>query len=471
MAVDEARLRARPRSIAAPAVRPERKRLSAGQRWLFVLALCTFWIASAYTATSSLSRIWPALFPGQTLSLPGLGIVPELPLNRVGIPQSNPNSVFNARINLLIIGVDRRPGEADFSGRTDTIMVATIDPATKKASALSFPRDLLIDIQGPFGVYQDRINASYVQGYENGDSPENGARQLISDMKANFGIDINNWVVMDFRGVENLIDAIGGIDISIPPEYEVPEWWYSDDDLNARWVGPYAGEMHLSGYDAVAFGRYRNDDDFHRIKRQQIVMQAALAQSFTLGLIDNLPTLWDTYKENVRTDLPLRDVVRYAPLVKDTGGQIATYSIGDPVNGVQTVMGVELPSGAQVLEWNRENVKYWISQAFTPAKYSGASVEIQNGYAVGEEGERRSLGLGRYLKFVQGLPVVEIGGQAPVQPATTITLYDSSKQLLAEDIAQWLEIDPKAIRTETKTNVTQPDVVIVIGEDFRLPAE
>lgn len=466
MAVEDVRLRARPRSLAAQPAR--RRRSSAGQRWLFVLALVTFWLASSYTATATLNRIWPALFPGQTLSL-NLGIVPELPIERIGITKPGANSVFNERINLLIVGLDRRPGDDEWAGRTDTIMVATVDPITKEASALSFPRDMLIDIYGPYGTWRDRINASYVAGFEDGDSPENGARQLVKDLKENFGITIDHWVIMDFRGVEQLIDAIGGVDVDIPIDLEVPEWYYSDDDVNARWVGPFAGPMHLDGYNAVAFGRYRNDSDFYRIKRQQTVMQAALAQSFTLGLLDNIPSLWNTYRDTVRTDIPFGKMAGYGALLKSTNGNLKTYSLGDPVNGVETVWGVTTDQGASVLEWDADNVRFWISQAFTPAKYAASSVEVQNGYAFGDEGEMRALGLGRYLKYVKGLPTVEYGGDAEMSAITQITLYDPAKRKLAEDIATWLQIPTQNIRVSEKTAETQPDVVIVVGQDFHLP--
>ncbi len=468
MAVEDVQSRARPRSRAAtPARHAARRKLTTGQRWLFVFALVTFGFASMYTSAVSLNRVWPALFPGKTLSsvLPVLDNLPG-PI----IKPSGSESAFNKRINLLIIGVDKRPGYQDLDAYlTDVVMVATVDPLSKESAVLSFPRDMLIDIHTDWGVYSDRINTSYGVGVREGGSFSAGAQQLALDIKENFGIDIDHWVILDFEGVEKLIDALGGIDIDIPYELSVPDWLYSNDDVNAVWVSFPPGPQHLDGYHAVAFGRYRNDSDLYRVKRQQLVLQTALQRVFSMGLLNDPIGLWNAYKDTVKTDIPMASMPGYALLLKETQGRLKTYSLGDPVNDVPTLYEATTETGAAVLEWNPDNVRYWISQAFTPAKYAASVVEIQNGYGPGEDGEARALGLGRYLKYVQGLPTVEVGGTVTPQPVTTITLYDPAKRQLAEDIAGWLGIQPSLIKGATKTTETQPDVVIIIGQDFTVP--
>ncbi|MCC7363394.1 MAG: LCP family protein [Dehalococcoidia bacterium] len=467
MAVEEVRLRARPRSFATPAtVRARPRHLSVGQRLLFSLALITFGFAAFYTASLTLTRIWPALFPGQTLPFVNK-VLPDLPAT-IGIQNPGAGSVFNKRINILIIGVDRRPIEGEYDGRTDTIMVATVDPVSKESAVLSFPRDLWIDINGPNGTYPERINTSYVAGRMAGGTVEAGAEQLIADMNANFGLEIDHWVVMNFQGVEHLIDAVGGITLDIPYELTVPDWWYSNDDVNAQYVAYGEGVQELDGYNAVAFGRYRNDSDFNRIKRQQLVLRAAVAKVFSKALLNNPTELYNAYRGAVETDIGLGDMVRYAPLLQQTNGRMKTYSVADPVNDVPTVEGWTSPGGAAVLLWDPENVKYWISQAFLPAKYAGVSVEVQDGYGI--DGEARAVGLGRYLKYVKALPVVELGPTIQPQPSTTITLYNPETRLAAEDIAKWLDIPAAAIRVEKKTTETQPDIVVAIGRDFRIPS-
>ncbi len=115
-----------------------------------------------------------------------------------------------------------------------------------------------------------------------------------------------------------------------------------------------------------------------------------------------------------------------------------------------------------------ENVAYWIDQTFTKATYSQSTVEIDNGY--GDDGSVRSASLGHYLKFGKGLPTVYYGADQPAQPETTITLYDSNKQQLADDIARWLNVGAQNVHVKDKSSdPTLPDVIITIGRDYQVP--
>ncbi len=135
-----------------PTERPfaRRRHASGAQRLFFAIALITVGIASLYTATALLTRVYPAIFPGQTLSsLLPLGDLPAI----VGISAPGQNSVFNRRINLLIMGIDQRPdGVALEPANTDSIMVASIDPLSKQMSLVSIPRDLWVDQTFPDGT-------------------------------------------------------------------------------------------------------------------------------------------------------------------------------------------------------------------------------------------------------------------------------------------------------------------------------
>ncbi|MGB4864120.1 MAG: LCP family protein, partial [Tepidiformaceae bacterium] len=208
--------------------------ISRVQRLLFVLALVAFGLSSTYSSIALLARVTPALFPGKDLT--SLGIIrPLAKLDAPFVPIKAPSdtSVFNKRINLLVLGVDRRPAFGD-DGQplpipddenagylTDTIMVATIDPVAKTSAVLSFPRDMLIDIHTKDFTYEDRINTSYGVGVRNGKTVAAGTTQLELDMKANFGIDIDHYVILDFKGVEKLVDAVGGVQVDIPDDLSV----------------------------------------------------------------------------------------------------------------------------------------------------------------------------------------------------------------------------------------------------------
>lgn len=455
-----------------PAARLQSRQLASGvQRLTFALALVTFGLASMYIGVAMLARVYPALFPGKVLfDVPILAQLDSIP---IGIKTPDESSVFNQRINLLVLGVDKRAGltyQVDEGNLTDTIMIATIDPLQKTVSLLSLPRDMEIDITLPNGFkYQDRINTSYGVGVREGKTAEAGFRQIQGDIKINFGIEIDHWVVLDFAGVEKLINSIGGVDVVIPSDLAVPDWWYSNDDQHAIYLSFPPGPVQLDGYRAVAFGRYREtDSDLKRVKRQQLVVTAALNKVFQLGLLNNPLELWDAYNSTVKTDIPRSRMPGYALLLKATNGRIKSYSLGDPVNGIETVTGYTSPFGAAVLRWNHENVQYILSQVFTKAKYAGSNVEIQNGYG-SEDGAVRAGALGRYLAYSKGLPTVYFGPDQATQPESTITLYGESRRALAEDIAKWMAIPPANIRSLPREDGSQPDVVIVIGKNFKIP--
>ena len=444
------------------------RHLTAGQRFLFTFALFTFGLASIYTSLALLTRVTPQLFPGQDLSSALGGVLPDL--GRIGITAPSAESPVNQRINLLIMGVDKRPSYRDLDAYlTDTIMIATLDPVGKTVNILSIPRDTLIEIHPPGGgKYHSRINESYGVGESYGHSFEAGAKQLESDLKTNFGIEIDNWVLLDFKGVEKLINAVDGIDVDIPYELSVGDWWYSDDDYSARWISFPPGPQHLDGYHAVAFGRHREyDSDFVRVKRQQLVVQAAIQRVFAKGLLNNPFELWDAYSSTVKTDLSKVKLAGLAPLVKQTQGRMKTYSIADPVDGRPTLTPFTTEMGAATQVWDPENVQYWLNQVFTKSAYADSHVEIQNGDGYG--GDARAAALGRFLAYSKGLPAVAIGPDAALQAETTITFYGDDRRTLAEDIAKWLGILPAAIKTAPRPEGSAPDVVIVIGQGFKIP--
>ena len=468
-------------------VRPSRERarartrgLTKTQRFLFVLALVTFGLASSYTSVALLARVTPALFPGKSITnlVGNISVLGNLEPLTFGISAPDESSSFNKRINLLIMGVDQRPlgqyedklPEVDrWGARTDTLMVATIDPIAKTMSFLGFPRDMVIDVHTTAFTYQDRVNASFVTGLNAGQTADAGAAQLEKDLKLNFGIDINYYVLMDFTGVEKLVDAVGGVDLDVPDDLSIPGWFYSDDDVHGVYVSFPPGKQHVDGYHAVAFGRNRDPSDMSRVKRQQVVLKAALQKVFNEGLLspDTWPGLWDAYSSTIKTDIPYGKMAGYSLLMQATNGRASYLSVGDPVDGRPTVWGAQLGE-ASVLDWDPDNVQYWLSQTFTKAAYSQSTVEIQNGY--GDGGAARTASLGRYLAYSKGLPTVYYGPDQAPQQETTITLYAEPKRVLAEDIARWLNVPKEQIKIASKgEDTTLPDVVIVVGRNYKIP--
>lgn len=444
-------------------------RYSLRQRLAFVVSLLILGGASFYAGLGLLTRAYPAVFPGE--NAPFSRVLSGLP-GPAKVEQPDSSSVFNKRRNFLVVGVDRRSYEPIIgTHRTDAIMVTTIDPVTNVANMLSFPRDLYIDITGPNGeVYrQGRINESWGIGVERGGTLEAGAEQLAQDLKYNFGVEIDHWVMLDFLGVETLIDAIGGIEIDVPPELAVYDWLYSDESGRrpAEYISFLPGRQHIDGYLAVAFGRNRQPTDLERVKRQSLVIETALLQAISKGMLEDPLGTYNAFSDTVYHNVSPALVPGLANLLLESRGDLHTFSIAEPVNGRPTVFDFTTETGASVLLWDRENARYWLNQVFSRSSYARSNVEIQNGYGPGGGAEVERLG--RFLRFGKGLPTVYHGPDADVQPFSSIVVNKPERMDMAQEIAEWMALPESAISMSQSDNPELPDIVIVIGEDFVLP--
>jgi len=449
---------------------------SGSQRALFVLALLTFGLASIYTGVATLARVTPALFPGKSLS--NLRLVAALDFV-APIPEASATGSFTDPIRILVLGVDKRAGVEFQDGEngaylTDVVMVAQLDPITKKITLLSFPRDLVIDIHRDDGfVYGNRINESYSTGVKRGGTREAGIAQVERDLKENFGIDdIDHYAIIDFSGVEGLVDAVGGVTVNIPEDLTVPEWAYSNDDRTVRYLSFPEGEMDLDGYTAVAFGRYRDtDSDLSRIHRQQLVVKAALSKAFTAGVLGRNPTgLWDAYNGLVKTNVPRSLFPGYAGLLESTGGNLETYSLGDPVNETPTVWPGML-GDASVLFSDPDNVRYWLARAFPTTRHPDADVELQNAYGDLTLGNSRTTALGYFLVYAKGMVTVHYGADQPERPDTVVILTRDAQRSAAQDIVGWLGLPPERLLWQPVAagDTATPDILVVVGRDFVIP--
>lgn len=374
-------------------VRRPRSRSAAPRFAAAAAALVPLAVATVWAALIVLARVTPALFPGQTLDLavpPAVaGYLPPVPVPApLKVEPPGPESVYNRPIVVLAVGVDSRPKTGDLAAvNTDTIMLANIDPLLKEVKVLSIPRDLLIRINNADGsMYEDRVNTSFANGAAEGGGVSGGMRQLETDLERALGIRIDYWSQVDFRGAARLFDAIGGIDVVVPGDLAIDEWWYSDDDENGKWLAFPPGAQHLNGYEAVAFARLREaDDDLHRIRRQQLVLEAAVRQALGGGLLNDPAKAWSSYGESVRTNVPGAKVPGLALLARQTQGRLTTYSLADPVNGAASVVDVRLRSGAQVLRARPEALAYWTRLVFgqQPAEESEAVSSTARGSAEG----------------------------------------------------------------------------------------
>lgn len=266
-----------------------------------------------------------------------------------------------SRFTVLLMGLDRRPEETGLSYRTDTMMLASIDPVTHSIGILSIPRDLYVEVPG-YGQLQ-RINTPMVLGELQ--QPGYGPRLAMQTVQYNLGMRVHDYVVVDFRAVITIIDYIGGVDIDVPynisdPQY--PNMWYGYDPFYIE-----AGLHHLNGATALKYARTRHgSSDFQRAERQQQVMYAVrdkiLNAEMLPQIIIQMPSLLSNLEESIYTGLTVDQIIQLGWYMKD----IDTNNIRTGVLAQGYVSGFTTSQGAQVLIPNRSTIGNLMVDVFGP---------------------------------------------------------------------------------------------------------
>lgn len=203
-----------------------------------------------------------------------------------------------AEYTFIVAGLDYREGQETHN--SDVLMIARVNPELGTVNAVSIPRDLYIDIPG-YGA--DKITSAFTYGYEDaGGAWEGGAQVLTDTIAANFGLAIDGVVTTTFDGFVRMIDALGGVTVDNPyavDDPKAPEWGQA-----GLWTWP-AGVQTLDGASALRFVRTRNmDGDDGRVMRQQLVLRAILDQLQQPETIAKLPSLVDSLRDAVDTNIP-----------------------------------------------------------------------------------------------------------------------------------------------------------------------
>jgi len=219
-------------------------------------------------------------------------------------PSDQPEVARGERVTVLLVGIDYAPGRS--TQLTDTMLVATLDAATGEAAMISVPRDLY-GVPLPDGrVYNAKLNSLMVTASQNPDEyPLGGPATLKAAIGELLGTDIHYFAAIDLAGLRQVIDTIGGIDLTV--ERTVNDPLFEDPFTGTRGFYLEAGQHHLDGATALAYVRSRQgagDSDFTRAERQQQVL-TAIADKLTAGnIFVTLPGLLDAIRDNMATDIP-----------------------------------------------------------------------------------------------------------------------------------------------------------------------
>lgn len=215
------------------------------------------------------------------------------------------NAILNKtgdNFRILVLGVDSKDYKINKSVRSDTIMLVDLDSKTGKINIVSIPRDTRTPIKGRKN--QEKINHSFAYG---------GAELTLQTVSELLNIQIDNYLVVDYKAVSEYIDLIGGVELYVPMDMK-----YSDPVADPPLlIDLKEGEQNLDGDKALQYLRFRKgykNADIGRIQAQQTFLKAMIKQSIKPSTIFKIPKITRIYKENIETNLPLLDAFKEAVL-------------------------------------------------------------------------------------------------------------------------------------------------------------
>jgi len=204
----------------------------------------------------------------------------------------------DGRFTVLLLGSDLRDGIV--GERTDTIIVATVDPGSGKVAMVSLPRDTINVPIAPGQAYAERINTLYFDLQQSTGKRKAALEEMRAALAYSFGTEIDHVALVDFGGLVKLIDSIGGIDVTLDEPINDPTMHLGEKGLKLK-----AGLQHLDGKEALAYSRSRHtDSDYDRSRRQQQVITAAAEKVRSQGL-GALPALVELVRKKTLTDIPM----------------------------------------------------------------------------------------------------------------------------------------------------------------------
>lgn len=244
---------------------------------------------------------------------------------------------FDSIINIAFFGSDSRDLKNMNSGRADTIMIISINPTKKSVKMISIPRDTYVNVPG-YG--KTKINHSYAYGQE---------QLAIKTINSNFGLNITEYVTINFEGLINVINAVGGVDINISKdELKVLNDYLAESyKIMGKEYVPMTeyGDVHLNGEQALAHCRDRYvGSDFTRAERQREVLTKVM-EKISQKSFGEIMDLVDIFLKQVRTNINVSEYLGlgasaftnmsdYMSNVISAQVPSTDYGKGDYINGV-----------------------------------------------------------------------------------------------------------------------------------------
>ncbi|HEY3058435.1 MAG TPA: LCP family protein [Chloroflexota bacterium] len=379
--------------------------------------------------------------PRRGPSLGGLGRFLILLVLALGALMAAALLLTPPREAILILGSDARPDELRSGqvGRTDTLLLFVADRATPRVAMVSVPRDLWVSVPGHG---EERINAAYELG------GSQSAKQTVSNV---LGQPVDRFVVIGLQGVRDVVDAVGGVDITVAQA--IHDDAYPTDDYGVITVDIPAGRQHMDGETALRYARTRHQDsDFGRIARQQQVIGGVRNALLNPLSWPRIPAVVVAVSQSMKTDVNPLDVIAIgAAVLRDPGEPdrlVVDTSLVTPVIG---------EGGAFLLE-PRPELRPTVAR-FLGGSTAASSIEVLNGAGVP--------GLARATadRLTQrGFAIANVADADRPQTQTTIETRPEARRT-ADSVASTLGV-PASRVSEVKT-LPGAEIRITLGADAR----
>ncbi|MFF2497430.1 LytR family transcriptional regulator [Peribacillus sp. NPDC058075] len=216
--------------------------------------------------------------------------------------------------SMLMLGVDERDGD---KGRSDTMIVLTVNPQKKSVKMLSIPRDTRTEIVG-HGT-QDKINHAFAFG---------GAKMSMDTVENFLDIPIDYYMKINMEGFKDIVDAVGGVTVQ------------NDLDFTSDGIHFSKGKQTLNGKEALAYSRMRHDDpsgDFGRQSRQRAIIEAVIKEGASLSSLTKFDEVFAALGNNIQTNLTFDDMMDIQKNYRDASKSITQSSIdgnGTKIDGI-----------------------------------------------------------------------------------------------------------------------------------------
>jgi LCP family protein required for cell wall assembly len=368
--------------------------------------------------------------------------------NTASVLTEPPSREPGAPFWMVVMGTDLRPGE--LRARSDTLILAHVDPRNKKIALLFVPRDTKVKI--PVHGTQ-KINAA----------ANWGTSTTIATLKDFAGVPVTHYIEVDFTGFQVLVNAIGGVWVDVPKRI---------DDIRAS---PYRatkvvekGYQRLDGAHALTFVRSRHflEGDLDRVKDQQIFLKALFKQTMQLKNLGNLPKIVDAIISNVTTDMNVAQMLGLAADMKgmeEADFQTVTVPGTARYQGGISYFFADMAEMKEIIRKIEagESVENHPSQlrAQAPSVKPGeVTLTIRNG--AGQSGLAAEAS--RQLKD-DGFVVREIGnaGQPVYDQTLVVFKTEDAKAALVQDSLGFGQV----VQSKTVYSFTT-DVLVIVGKDW-----